>query len=77
MPACLSWETPVLQRNTTGSPWTVAGDMPARVEVGDTTDHPVLLDGWTPVEDEAPEPEPPKTTKSKRLAADTEGGEPR
>lgn len=66
----------MLQRNTTGSPWTVAGDQPVRVDVGETTDHPVLLDGWTAVEDEAPDPGPSKTTK-KRPAADTEGGEPR
>lgn len=47
-----------------------------RVLPGETTDHPVLLDGWTAAED-APAPEP-KTAKSKRTAAaDTpEGGEP-
>lgn len=76
MPACLSRETPVLQRNTTGSPWTFAGEPVHRVLPGETTDHPVLLHGWTAVEDDAPEPEPVKKT-SKRATADTEGGEPR
>lgn len=69
----------MLQRNSTAYPWTWAGDAPHTVLPGETADYPVLLDGWTPVEDEAPEPEaePAKTTKSKRAAAaDTEGGEP-
>ncbi|MEZ0089928.1 hypothetical protein [Streptacidiphilus sp. EB129] len=72
----------MLQRNTTAYPWTWAGDAPYTVLPGETTDHPELLDGWTPVVDE-PEPEPdvePARTsaKSKRTAAaDTEGGEPR
>lgn len=70
----------MLQRNSTAYPWTWAGDAPHTVLPGETADYPVLLDGWTPVEDEAPEPEaePAKATKSKRpAAADTpEGGEP-
>jgi hypothetical protein len=70
----------VLQRNSTAYPWTWAGDAPHTVLPGETADYPVLLDGWTPVADEAPVPEPgvAKTaTKSKRAAAaDTEGGGP-
>lgn len=70
------------QRNDTGYAWTFMGDPPVRVLPGETTEHPVLLDGWTAVDDE-PEPEAaadepqPKTTKSRRAAAaDTERGEP-
>lgn len=70
-------DIPVLQRNTTGYPWTWTGESVHTVLPGETTDHPDLLFGWTAVEDEAPDPEPTKTTKSKRpAAADTEGGEP-
>ncbi|MGW5477710.1 hypothetical protein [Streptomyces sp. NPDC004008] len=71
------------QRNTTGSAWTFMGDPPVRVEVGETTDHEVLLDGWTAVDDE-PEQEPAtdapaKTTRKRAAAADTDemGGESR
>ncbi|MFF7881062.1 hypothetical protein ACH40F_07705 [Streptomyces sp. NPDC020794] len=74
---------PVRQRNTTGHAFTFASDPPVRVEVGEVHEHPVLLDGWTAVEDE-PEPaasempQPKTTTPKKRAtAADTEGGEPR
>ena len=72
----------MLQRNDTPYRWTWTGDAPFAVQPGETTDHPVLLDGWTAVEDEPvqePEAEPAKaTTKSKRAAAaDTDGGEPR
>jgi hypothetical protein len=64
----------VLQRNTTSSPWTFTDEPVRQVLPGETTDHPVLLDGWTAVQDEQPEP---KTTAKKRpAAADTEGGEP-
>ena len=68
----------MLQRNDTHYPYTFTGADVRRVLPGETTDHPVLLLGWTAVEDEAPELEPTKTTtKSKRsTAADTEGGEP-
>lgn len=74
---------PVRQRNTTGYAFTFAGNPPVRVEVGDVHEHPVLLDGWTAVDDEpettASEAPPPKTTtpKKRATAADTEGGEPR
>ncbi|MFE2969917.1 hypothetical protein ACFXKC_40870 [Streptomyces sp. NPDC059340] len=82
---------PVRQRNTTGSAFTFTSHPPVRVEVGEVYEHPVLLDGWTAVDDEpeptpdpAPEPEqaadePQPKTKSRRVAAaDTEkGGEPR
>ncbi|MFE2832163.1 hypothetical protein ACFXI6_14115 [Streptomyces mirabilis] len=74
---------PVRQRNTTGYAFTFASDPPVRVEVGEVYEHPVLLDGWTAVEDE-PEPAAneapqPKTTQPKKraTAADTEGGESR
>jgi hypothetical protein len=73
----------VRQRNTTGSAWTFMGDPPVQVEVGEITDHEVLLDGWTAVEDEPEKTpaadEPPKTTRKRAAAADTdtEGGEPR
>lgn len=73
------------QRNDTGSAWTFMGDPPVRVQPGETAEHPVLLDGWTAVDDE-PEPEAktdeaaPKTPSRKRAAAaDTDtkdGGEP-
>lgn len=76
MPACLSGESPVLQRNDTGSSWTFTDEPVRRVLPGETTDHPVLLDGWTLVEDEQPAPEPKTTTKRRAGAADTEGGEP-
>jgi hypothetical protein len=75
-------QPPVRQRNTTGSAFTFASEPPVRVEVGEIYEHPVLLDGWTLVEDE---PDPPAdetpqsktTTKTRRqAAADTEGGEP-
>ena len=76
---------PVRQRNTTGSAYTFASDTPVRIEVGEVYEHPVLLDGWTAVDDE-PEPEAktdevaPKTPSRKRAAAaDTDtkdGGEP-
>lgn len=76
---------PVRQRNTTGYAFTFASDPPVRVEVGEVHEHPVLLDGWTAVEDE-PEPsperepvpapeaeqaadEPQPKTKSRRAAA--------
>lgn len=74
---------PVRQRNTTGSAFTFASDPPVRVEVGDVYEHPVLLDGWTAVDDEpettASEAPPSKTTtpKKRATAVDTEGGEPR
>lgn len=72
----------MLQRNDTPYRWTWAGDAPHTVHPGETADYPVLLHGWTAVEDEAPVPEPEvaKTAiKSKRAAAaDTpEGGGPR
>lgn len=70
MPACLSRETPVLQRNDTAYPWTFTGEQVRRVLPGETTDHPVLLDGWTAVEPE------PKPAKKRVAAADTEGGDP-
>lgn len=74
MPACLSGESPVLQRNDTAYPWTFTGEPVRQVLPGETTDHPVLLDGWTAVE---PDPEPKTITSKKRAgAADTEGGEP-
>jgi hypothetical protein len=67
----------VLQRNDTHYPYTFTGAQVRRVLPGETTEHPVLLLGWTAVEDETPEPEPTKTTtRSKRTtAADNEGGE--
>lgn len=77
-------QPPVRQRNTTGSAWTFASEPPVRVEVGEVHEHPVLLDGWTPVDDEPEQPaadeapQPKTTTKTRRAtAADTEGGEPR
>lgn len=77
-------EPPVRQRNTTGSAWTFASEPPVRVEVGEVHEHPVLLDGWTAVDDEPEQPaadeapQPKTTTKTRRAtAADTEGGEPR
>lgn len=63
----------MLQRNTTSSPWTFTDEPVRQVLPGETTDHPVLLDGWTAVDVEQPEP---KTTKKRAGAADTEGGEP-
>ena len=71
----------MLQRNDTPYRWNWTGDAPFAVLPGETTDHPVLLDGWTAVEDEpAQEPEAESaraTTRSKRAAAaDTDGGEP-
>lgn len=73
----------MLQRNTTVYPWTFTGPNTRQVRPGETTDHPVLLDGWTPAEGETPEPEPAKTSPAKTskpakpgTAADTEGGEP-
>lgn len=66
----------MLQRNDTHYPYTFTGANVRRVLPGETTDHPALLHGWTAVEDETPEPEPAKTTKSKRsTAAENEGGE--
>lgn len=75
---------PVRQRNTTGHAFTFASDPPVRVEVGEVHEHPVLLDGWTAVDDE-PEAKTdeatPKLPSRKRAAAadlDTkDGGEPR
>lgn len=74
---------PVRQRNTTGYAWTFAGEPPVRVEVGEVHEHPVLLDGWTAVDDE-PEAKPDegaaKTPRKRAAAADsdkTDGGEPR
>lgn len=62
----------MLQRNDTGSPWTFTTEPVHQVLPGETTDHPVLLDGWTAVD-----PEPKTTPKSRRAAAaDTEGGDP-
>lgn len=68
----------MLQRNTTVYPWTFTGPNTRQVRPGETTDYPDLLDGWTPVEDETPEPETAKTSKAAKrgTAADTEGGEP-
>lgn len=75
-------QQPVRQRNTTGYAWTFASEPPVRVEVGEIAEHPVLLDGWTavdepkPVADDAPQTK--TTTKTRRAtAADSEGGEPR
>jgi hypothetical protein len=73
----------VRQRNDTGSAWTFMGDPPVRVLPGETAEHPVLLDGWTAVDNE-PEAKTdevaPKTPSRKRAAAaDTDtkdGGEP-
>lgn len=74
---------PVRQRNTTGSAYTFASDPPVRVEVGEVYEHPVLLDGWTAIDDE-PQPEPalgdaaPKATRKRAATANTDtkdGGE--
>ncbi|NUP38165.1 MAG: hypothetical protein HOY76_14410 [Streptomyces sp.] len=78
---------PVRQRNSTAYPFTFAetADHAAyTVLPGEDTEHPVLLDGWTALEDE-PEKAPaadeaPQKTPRKRAAAhtdDQEGGEPR
>lgn len=76
----------VRQRNTTGSAFTFASEPPVRVEVGETYEHPVLLDGWTAVAEPEPgpdasadEPAPKSPTRKRAAAADTDknGGEPR
>lgn len=74
-------QPPVRQRNTTGYAFTFASEPPVRVEVGEIHEHPVLLDGWTAVDEPEPAaddtPQPKTTTKTRRATADTEGGEPR
>jgi hypothetical protein len=88
----------VRQRNDTPYPWTFAAqpavpatdDIPERpatemfaVQPGETTDRPVLLDGWTAVEDEQPaaEPDSDKTDKpaarKRATSDDSKGGEPK
>jgi hypothetical protein len=83
----------VRQRNDTPHAWSFAATPatddtpehpPFAVGPGDIVDHPVLLDGWTEVEDDpAPPPvndAPAKTpSRTKRAAAadtDKDGGEP-
>jgi hypothetical protein len=79
---------PVRQRNTTPYTFNFAetANSPAHAVLpGETTEHPVLLDGWTAVDEEAePSPTadetPAKTPSRKRAAAadlDKDGGEPR
>lgn len=75
---------PIRQRNTTGNRYTFAAteDRPAfAVEPGDTSDYPVLLHGWTPVNDDpqpAGETRPAaKTSAGKTKGSDSEGSEPR
>lgn len=79
------------QRNDTSATWTFAAtpatddhpEQPAHaVHPGEATDHPVLLDGWTAVDDE-PQPQAaddkqPKAAARKRTADDdSKGGEPK
>lgn len=83
------------QRNDTPHAWSFAAtpatdDTPEQppfvVQPGETVDRPVLLDGWTAVDDEpakdadkAPADEQPKTAPKRRAAADSDkdGGDQR
>ncbi len=72
------------QRNTTGHAWIFqepADPAKRQVEVGEIADYPVLLHGWTPVDDEpTPTPAPESAKPARKPAAATataksEGGE--
>jgi hypothetical protein len=85
----------VRQRNDTPHAWSFAAtpatdttpeQPPFVVQPGETTDRPVLLDGWTALDDEpakdtskASADEPAKTTPKRRATADSDkdGGEQR
>lgn len=70
------------QRNDTGHAWTFMGDPPVRVLPGEEHDSDTVLDGWTPVDEPAPQhdtaaDEPPASPSRKRAAAadtDKDGG---
>lgn len=79
------------QRNDTPHAWSFAAtpatddtpeQPPFTVEPGGTTDRPVLLDGWTAVDDEpTPDPDADKTDKpaarKRATSDDSKGGEPK
>ncbi|MFI2078465.1 hypothetical protein [Streptomyces triculaminicus] len=74
------------QRNDTTAAWTFAAtdeSGPRTVAPGETTDHPTLLDGWSPADEpattpgEASDPTPKARARKTTDTDDSKGGEPR